>query len=342
MRSLLYPLIGNRIYGALGHLVDVLSVFGTLFGVATSLRLGVMQINSGLDYLGVLSSSLFHQILLIAGITSVAAISVASGLNRGIRILSTVNLLVALALIVFVFLAGPSLFLIRTFVQNMGQYLHQLLPTTFHTSAYQGLEWQKDWTLFFWSWWIAWSPFVGMFIARVSRGRTIREFILGVLFIPTLLTCLWLVIFGNSAIHIELFGEGGLVGQVEASIPTSLFALFEYFPLPWLSCLLSTFVIVTFFVTSADSGALVINILTSGGQADPPLGFRIFWALIIGSTASILLLAGGLSALQTATLTTAFPVSLIMIIACLSLFKGLRAAHMSREQTRRRQAEKTA
>lgn len=196
---------------------------------------------------------------------------------------------------------------------------------TFKTNAYQGMAWKKEWTLFYWGWWISWSPFVGMFIARVSRGRTIRQFIGGVLLVPTLLTFIWLTVFGNTALHMELFGEGGISTAVSQSLPTALFALLERLPFSSVSVILATLVVATFFVTSSDSGSLVIDILTSGGDPDPPVGQRVFWALIEGAVAAVLLVAGGLAALQTAVITTALPFCVIMLVICVSLVKGLRS-----------------
>jgi len=324
IRSTLYPLLGERVHGPVGHVVDVMAVFGTLFGVATSLGLGVMQVNAGLAHLGLLAVATQNQLLLIAGITLAATASVVSGLDAGIRRLSELNLGLGLVLLVFVFAAGPSVFLLSSFVESLGDYASQVVTLTFRTDAFQGPEWQKSWTMFYWGWWISWSPFVGMFIARVSRGRTLREFVLGVLFVPTLLTFLWMVVFGNTAIHMELFGEPGMVAAVQESVPTALFRMLERLPASDLMAALSTLVIATFFITSSDSGSLVIDILTSGGHPDPPVWQRVFWALTEGAVAATLLLSGGLVALQTAALTTALPFCGVMLLVCVSLVVGLR------------------
>ena len=325
IRSTLYPVLGNRIYGPLGNLVEILAVFGTLFGVATSLGLGVQQVNAGLDYLGILGESQGNQLMLIALITAVATASVVSGLDNGIRLLSTLNLLFGVLLLLFVLFTGPTAFLLGSMVQSTGSYLQELVGMTFQTDVFRGLEWKKQWTLFYWGWWISWSPFVGMFIARVSRGRTIRQFIAGVLLVPTLMTFVWMVVFGHTAIHSELFGQGGISEAVSTSTPTALFALLEQLPLPRISAILATLVVATFFITSSDSGSLVIDILTSGGDPEPPVGQRIFWALTEGAVAAVLLVAGGLLALQTAVITTALPFCVIMIFMCYSLRKALRA-----------------
>ena len=325
IRSTLYPVLGNRIYGPLGNLVEILAVFGTLFGVATSLGLGVQQVNAGLSYLGVLRESQGNQLILIGGITAVATASVVSGLDNGIRRLSTLNLLFGVLLLLFVLFTGPTVFLLGSMVQSTGSYLQELVGMTFQTDVFRGLEWKKQWTLFYWGWWISWSPFVGMFIARVSRGRTIRQFIAGVLLVPTLMTFVWMVVFGHTAIHSELFGRGGISEAVSSSTPTALFALLEQLPLPRISAILATLVVATFFITSSDSGSLVIDILTSGGDPEPPVGQRIFWALTEGAVAAVLLVAGGLLALQTAVITTALPFCVIMIFMGYSRRKALRA-----------------
>jgi choline/glycine/proline betaine transport protein len=328
IRSTLYPMIGDRIYGFIGNIVEVMAIFGTVFGVATSLGLGVLQINSGLNYLGVLPVSTFNQILLIIGITLAATMSVVSGLTKGIRILSEMNLAFGFLLMMFIIIVGPTIFLLSSFVQGTGDYLQNLISLTFNTDAYQGIEWQKSWTMFFWGWWISWSPFVGMFIARISRGRTIREFIRGILIVPTIVTFIWVIAFGNTALYIELFGSGGLVQIVSESVPISLFALLEKLPLTVLTSTLATAVVATFFVTSADSGSLVVCILATGGDPEPSVYQRVFWAFSQGAVAAVLLLTGGLAALQTAAITTALPFCIIMLFMCRSLVKGLRASHL--------------
>src|SRR5690606_31448474 len=235
IRSTLWPLLGQRIYGPAGDVVDILAIFGTLFGLAPSLGLGVLQINAGLDYLGLLSVGLDNQIWLIAGVTLAATLSVASGLDNGIKRLSELNLGVGLVLLVFVFVSGPTVFLLSTLIENVGYYLQTLIGTSFRTTAFRGTEWQKSWTMFYWGWWISWAPFVGMFIARISRGRTIREFVGGVLFAPTLLTFVWFGIFGNTALHREIFGNGGMVAAVDGNVATAIYIMFDQLPWPMIS-----------------------------------------------------------------------------------------------------------
>jgi len=325
IRSTLYPLLGERVHGPMGHVVDILAVFGTLFGLATSLGLGVMQINAGLEYLGLLSFSVFNQIILIIVISLAATASVLSGLGNGVRRLSELNMCIAALLLLFVLLAGPTSFLLSTFVQSTGQYVGNLVHMTFRTDAFLGLEWQKAWTMFYWGWWISWSPFVGMFIARISRGRTVREFVVGVLLVPTLLTFFWMTVFGGTAIHFDRLADGALVDAVNASVPTAIFVMLNELPLSALAATLTTLVVAIFFVTSSDSGSLVMDILSSGGHTDTPAAQKTFWALLVGAVAAILLLVGGLTALQTAAITTALPFAVIMVLICAGLFRALRA-----------------
>ena len=331
IRSSLYPLIGKKIYGPIGSAVDVFAVLGTMFGVATSLGIGVTQVNAGLNYLFGLAISPKMQVLLIAAITLMATVSVITGLNRGIRRLSELNMILATFLLLFVLLFGSTAALLGAFVQNIGNYLGSFVSLTFNVYAYEPNEWIGDWTLFYWGWWISWSPFVGMFIARISRGRTIREFILGVLFVPAGFTFLWLSVFGNSALFIELGETGGkITSAVISDMPTALYVFLERLPFAPVICLLATILIVTFFVTSSDSGSLVIDIITSGGNENPPVWQRIFWAISEGVVASVLLLAGGLGALQTAAISSALPFSIVMIFICVGLYRALQVEGRSR------------
>ena len=325
IRSTLYPLLGKRIHGPIGHTVEIVAVFGTLFGVATSLGLGVQQINAGLEYLGLLDVSLPAQLTLIGVITAAATISVVSGLDVGIRRLSELNLFFGLLLLLFVFFVGPTIFLLSSFVQSLGQYLTSLIAITFRTDAYVGTEWQASWTMFYWGWWISWSPFVGMFIARISRGRTIRSFIAGVLLVPTVVTFLWMVVFGNTALHLELFGTSNIAEAVAEAIPTALFVMLFELQWPLITSGLAVLVVATFFVTSSDSASLVIDTLTSNGSLHPPIWQRVFWAVTEGVVAGTLLVTGGLLALRTAAITTALPFCVVMLFMCWSLVRGLRA-----------------
>ncbi|MFC3230950.1 BCCT family transporter [Marinibaculum pumilum] len=331
IRSALYPLIGERIRGRIGDVVDILAVLGTMFGVATSLGLGVLQVNAGLSYLFGIEEGIGVQMVLIAVITALATLSVALGLDAGIRRLSEINLILAIVLVVFVLAAGPTLYLLQTLVQNTGTYLSNVVNMTFNLYAYQPNGWIGGWTLFYWAWWIAWSPFVGMFIARVSKGRTIREFVGGVLFVPVGFTFIWLTFFGNTALNLDMgIAQGALSAAVSENTSTALFKFLEYLPLTGIASVVATILVVTFFVTSSDSGSLVIDIITSGGSTDAPAWQRVFWAIIEGVVAAVLLLAGGLSALQTASITVALPFTVVMLFVCYGMVRGLRMEGMRR------------
>lgn len=324
IRSALYPIIGERIHGPIGHAVDIFAVLGTMFGVATSLGIGVMQVNAGLSYLIGMPVSTLVQVGLIAFITALATASVVAGLDAGIRRISELNLIMALILMAFMLVVGPTVTLLSSLIQNVGMYLTNMVEMTMNLYAYEPNEWMGDWTLFYWAWWISWSPFVGMFIARISRGRTIREFVAGVLLVPSGFTFMWLTFFGNTALDLELAGLGaGISAAVEQDMPTAIFVLLEQLPLTTLMSVLTTVLVVTFFVTSSDSGSLVIDIITSGGAEDPPTWQRVFWAISEGVVAAVLLVAGGLTALQTAAISSALPFALIMLVICLGLYRGL-------------------
>jgi choline/glycine/proline betaine transport protein len=323
IRAAFYPLFGERIYGPIGNTIDIMATVATMFGVATSLGLGVQQVNAGLNHLLGVPQTLVVQLVLIAAITSIATWSVVRGLDSGIKVLSYANMFAAGALLLFVLLVGPTLFILNALVENIGYYVEQFASLSTWNETYEGTEWQNGWTVFYWGWWISWSPFVGMFIARVSYGRTVREFIKGVLFVPTILTFVWMTTFGNSALDIELFGAGGIAAAVQENIPVSLFVLLERFPLDSVTATLAVIVVVTFFVTSSDSGSLVIDIITAGGNPDPPKPQRIFWAVLEGLVAAALLVAGGLVALQTAAITTGLPFAIVLLGMCYSLHKGM-------------------
>jgi choline/glycine/proline betaine transport protein len=295
VRSALYPLIGDRIHGPLGHAVDTFAALGTIFGLATSLGLGVMQINAGLNYLFGLEVSTLVQVGLITVITLVATGSVVAGLDSGVRRLSELNMILAAALLAFVLVCGPTVHLMQALVQNTGMYVSQLFSMTFNLYAYEPTGWLGGWTLFYWGWWIAWSPFVGMFIARISRGRTVREFVVGVLLVPLGFTFLWMTIYGNTALHmVRAEGIQQLVQAVSTDSSMALFEFLEHLPLTMLTSSLAVILVALFFVTSADSGALVIDMLTSKGEQESPVWQRIFWALLVGGLAIALLVAGGL------------------------------------------------
>ncbi|MGG5289849.1 BCCT family transporter [Pseudomonas shirazensis] len=325
LRSALYPLIGERIYGPLGHAVDIFAIIGTVFGVATSLGFGVAQINTGLNALFGVPVSTGVQIALIIGTTFLATLSVMSGLDKGIRRLSELNLGLAVLLLLMVMLLGPTVLILQTFVQNTGGYLSEIVSRTLNLYAYQPTDWIGGWTLFYWGWWLAWSPFVGLFIARISRGRTIREFVTGVLLVPTAFTLLWMTVFGNTAIHMILDeGLTDLAMAVDKDTSLALFAFLEHFPFASVISTLAVIMVVVFFVTSADTGAMVVDMLASGGQENTPLRQRVFWAASMGLVAIALLLADGLKALQTATIASALPFTLALLFSTRGLLKALK------------------
>ena len=324
LRSALYPMIGDRIYGIPGHAIDVFAILGTIFGVATALGYGVLQVNSGLNYLTGVDISTQTQVILIVVITALATISVATGLDKGIRRLSEANLLLALMLLVMVVLLGPTVLLLQMFVQNTGAYLSDIVGKTFNLYAYEPTDWLGGWTLFYWAWWLSWSPFVGMFIARISRGRTIREFVTGVLFVPTGLTLIWMTAFGNTAIDMIMNRGMAELGQaVQTDVPVALFRFLEYFPFSTVLSVIATAMVVIFFVTSSDSSAMVVDMLASGGNSKTPIWQRVFWSVLIGVVAMVLLLAGGLQALQTVTIASALPFSLVLLVSAYGLLKAL-------------------
>ena len=324
MRSALYPVIGDKIYGPIGDAIDVFAIIGTIFGVATSMGLGVMQVNSGLNYLFGVPVGTATQIVLIIGITALATLSVATGLEKGIRRLSEANLLLAVFLMLLIIILGPTVLLLQMFVQNTGSYLSDIVNKTFNLYAYEGSDWIGGWTLFYWAFWISWSPFVGMFIARISKGRTIREFITGVLFVPSALTFIWMTVFGNTAIHaVMLDGAAELVNTVQTDASLALFKFLELFPFANFLSLIAVLMIVIFFVTSCDSSAMVIDILASGGDGHTPLWQRVFWSAIIGLVAMVLMMAGGLQALQAAMIASALPFSIVLLFSTYGLMKAL-------------------
>ncbi len=335
IRSSFYPMIGDRIYGPIGHAVDIFAILGTMFGVATSLGFGAMQVNSGLAYLFGIPTTITVQFILIGIITAIATISVVLGLDGGIRRLSELNMILAVGLLAFVLVMGPTVFLLQTLTQNIGAYVADIVDKTFNLYAYEPTTWIGGWTLFYWGWWIAWAPFVGMFIARVSRGRTIREFVLGVLLVPVGFTFMWMTFFGNTALHmIMIQGITELGFAVAADTTMALFEFFEHLPLSTLTSLVATILVATFFVTSSDSGSLVIDMLASGGEEDAPVWQRIFWAVSEGIVAAGLLLAGGLGALQTASIASALPFTVIMLLMCWCLWRALHVEVIKRSTLR--------
>jgi choline/glycine/proline betaine transport protein len=324
LRSAFHPLIGDKIYTWRGDIIDSFAVISTIFGVTTSLGFGVMQINSGLNYLFGIEVSQTVQLFIIIFIICLALVSVCSGLDKGIKRLSQLNMIMAVALLLFVLVAGPSLFLLQALVQNTGAYLSDIVHNTFNLFAYQKTDWLGGWTIFYWAWWLSWSPFVGMFIARISRGRTIREFLIGVLLIPSGFTFAWMTIFGNSAIDlIHVQGMTDLADAVAADSSIALFAFLAHLPFSQIISFIGLVMVIIFFVTSCDSGAMVVDMLASHGENNTPLWQRFYWTVGIGIVATILLLNGGLAALQTMSIVSALPFTVVLIIAIYGMFTAL-------------------
>lgn len=348
IRWALEPLLGDRAKGWIGDVIDVAAIVGTLFGVATSLGFGVTQLAAGLSYLGVVDTSIWLLLGLIVVITICAVGSVVSGLDKGIKWLSTGNLVLAGVLMLALLLLAPSpVFILREFVQNVGAYIQDFIGLSFRTLPYQGSEgetWLGSWTTYYWGWWISWSPFVGIFIARISRGRTVRQFVAGVMLVPTMLTCLWFSILGGLGLYRQVFGEKDLVdAQGGVDTDASLFHVIDNLPASALIAGLFLILIVVFFVTSSDSGSFVVCMLAHGGSPTPPVWSRMFWGVLEGAIAAVVLYAGystgaiedGLQALQILAILVAAPFSLVMIAMCISTTRALHGEYVDTERRRR-------
>ena len=326
IRSALYPFLGERIYGPVGHAVDLLAVLSTLFGIAVSLGLGASQIASGLQYLFGVEFSPLAKLALILMVSSIATVSAVSGVHRGIRRLSEINIWLSIVLVGFLILAGPTLVILSAFAKGTADYFWTFLPMGVWVNPDRSDPWQGSWTIFYWGWWIAWAPFVGMFIARVSRGRSVREYVIGTFLGPTLGGFLWLSVFGATALDIQLKGPGGLAEAVNQDMTLALFTMFEMLAVDWATwsvSLVATVLIVSWFVTSCDSGTLVISTIICSGDTDPPRMLRIMWGTMIGLVAGVLLLAGGLPALQTASTAIAVPFSVVLLLMMVGLSRSL-------------------
>lgn len=342
IRWALEPLFGDRVKGWVGDVIDVLAIFGTVFGVATSLGLGVQQISSGMMAMGVVDTAdNTLLVILIVVITFLAILSVASGLGAGIKWLSNINLSLAGLLLISVLLLGPTVFLLQNFVESLGVYLANLMQMTFDVGAYQrgdeAQSWFTGWTIFYWGWWIAWSPFVGVFIARISKGRTIRQFIAGVLLVPTIVGFFWFSVMGGAGIFRQFYGQGDLVVDGEVSVEAALFEVLGGLPLGSILSVIAIILVAIFFITSSDSGSLVVDMLASGGHPNPPVWSRIVWALLEGFLAVGLLLAGGLGALQAGSLITALPFSVILLLMCVATVRALVAETRARDRALQRE-----
>ncbi|MEX0835271.1 MAG: BCCT family transporter [Nitriliruptor sp.] len=324
MRSLLHPLIGDRIYGPIGHTVDVFAILGTMFGVATTLGIGAQQLGAGLERLFGVSNGLSTQLWVIGLATLAATISVVSGLDRGIKLLSQAALYLGMAMLGFVLIAGPTAYALTATVDSIGLYLQRLPETAFRGTTSADATWMGNWTLFYWGWWLAWSPFVGMFVARVSRGRTVREFVLGVLLVPSLVIALWYGVFGNIALRRVLQGDDAFLDAAVNDVPVAIFDFFDAFPLTSVVSVVGLLVIVVYFVTSSDSAPFVIDMLASHGDEDPPVGTRVFWAISEGLVGGTLLVAGGLQAMRTFQITTGLPLLVLTVVTCVAIVTVLR------------------
>jgi choline/glycine/proline betaine transport protein len=326
-RSVFYPLLGDRINGWIGDVIDVLAVLATLFGLATSLGLGAAQAGAGMEYVFGFENTTNLQVLIIIGVTLIATLSVILGIDKGVKVLSEFNIRLAGLFLLFILIVGPTLYIFESFIQNLGHYAQNFGKYAFWTQSYEEGSFMSSWTVFYWALWISWSPYVGMFIARISRGRTVKQFVLGVLIVPTIITFLWMSGFGGSALFLETNGIAEIAAAVEADQTTSLFILLDQFPWAIVTSFLAIILVLSFFVTSSDSGSLVIDGLTSGGKLDAPVGQRIFWASTEGIVAAVLLLGGGLGALQAGAISTGLPFLIVLLVMCYSLKQGLEEEH---------------
>ena len=322
VRSIFYPILGSRIYGFWGNIIDVLSVLATLVGLATSLGLGVQQVNAGLNFLFGIEISTTVQVILIAVITAFATMSVVSGLDGGVKRLSEGNMALAGIFMLLMLILGPTVIILGGFTQTIGYYLTKLPQLSLWTETFQKTTWQGSWTVFYWAWWISWSPFVGMFIARISKGRTVKEFILSVMLIPTFLSFLWMSVFGGSALFLQASGAADIAAAVQANVSTAMFVMLEQFPFTHVLSFIAIILVTIFFITSSDSGSLVVDHLTSGGKLDSPIPQRVFWAVMEGVVAAVLLIGGGLKTLQTASVTTGLPFAVILLFIIYALYIG--------------------
>ncbi|WP_429845161.1 glycine betaine uptake BCCT transporter [Brevibacillus sp. FIR094] len=334
------PLLGERIHGPLGKGIDILAVIATAFGVATSLGLGTLQINGGLSHLFGLPSNTTVQIVIISIITVLFLLSATTGLDRGIKYLSNTNLVLALLLLLLTLVLGPTSFIFDAFTSTLGSYLNNLISMSLRLTPFTQGTWVANWTLFYWSWWIAWAPFVGMFIARVSKGRTIKEFVICVMLVPSLLSFIWFSVFGGTALHLEIFDQAPIGAAVQRDISTALFLALEQLPMGYILAVVAVLLIITFFITSADSAIFVLGMLSSDGNLDPSNRVKITWGILQSAIAIVLLLSGGLEGLQTASIVAALPFTVIMVLMCFSLVMALQEEDRIAKKKRKDQQKK--
>ncbi|MGO4887610.1 BCCT family transporter [Anaerobacillus sp. MEB173] len=322
MSATLYPVLGEKVKGPIGHTIDVVAVFATLFGVAASLGLGSQQINAGLEYLIGIPNNFMVQMIIMGIITVLFIISANTGISKGIKYLSNANMSIAILLFFAMLILGPTLFLLNMFTTSLGSYAQNVLLMGLRISPFDANEaaWTQGWTIFYWAWWISWTPFVGMFIARVSKGRTVREFIIAVLLVPTLVCSLWFTVFGGTGIYMELIQGFNVSGQ---GLETALFYVFQQLPFGIVLSILTVALITTFFVTSADSATFVLGMQTTGGKLNPPNRVKITWGIILVAATAVLMASGGLAGLQTAIIVSALPLTFVVLVMCYGLVRSL-------------------
>jgi len=322
--SCFYPLIGDRIYGISGYIIDILAVFATIFGIATSLGFGALQISSGLGMVFSFQVNSTVYLTLISVITVLFLASSMTGLDKGIQFMSKLNILLATCLMLFMLTVGPTFYILDVFTSTTGDFLSSFLDMSLSSNPFKGYDWTHSWTLFYWAWWISWSPFVGLFVASISRGRTVREFVLGALTVPTIFTFVWFSVFGGSAFHLELGSSPGIAQTIAQNIETGLFELYSYYPMSTLLTLVTILLLIVFFITSADSATYVLAMMTSNGDLEPHASRKIIWGFTESAVAAILLLSGGLDALQKMAIAAALPFTIIMVLMCRSLYSGMK------------------
>jgi glycine betaine transporter len=322
--SAFYPLLQEKVDGPLGKTIDVLAIIATAFGVATSLGFGALQVNGGLHKVFGISNELKIQIIIIAAVTVLYLISATTGLDKGIKILSNLNIIIAGGFMLFVLLLGPTSFIFDLFTVTLGEYLQNIIQMSFSLTPFTQGTWVADWTLFYWAWWISWAPFVGTFIARISKGRTIKEFILGVILVPSLVCFSWFAVFGGTALNFEIFNNAGLARAAELDVTTTLFLALNHLPLGTITSTVAIILIITFFITSADSATFVLGMFSTNGNLNPKVWVKIIWGILQSSIAIILLYSGGLDGLQTMAIVTALPFAVVLLFMCASIVKALK------------------
>ncbi|MBU4542037.1 MAG: BCCT family transporter [Firmicutes bacterium] len=322
--STLYPLLGEKSKGPIGQGIDILALILTVIGVATSLGMGALQINGGLNTLFNMPNTIGAQVIIIAVITVLFLISAATGIDKGIKILSNTNIIIAVLLLLFVFLIGPTVFILDTFFVSLSGYLQNILPMSLALSPFEKDPWVGAWTIFYWAWWLSWGPFVGTFIARISKGRTVKEFVLGVIILPAIFCCLWFTVFGGTALYFEIFEGVDIVAQVTNDMTVGLFATLSHLPLGNIVSFVATILIVTFFVTSADSATFVISMFSRNGDLNPDTKIKMIWGTLLSLMAIVLLFSGGLVAMRNTSIIMALPFLVIVIMMCMALYRGFR------------------